>query len=64
MFKDMALGKVGGLEPMLHESWLMLYDSEEKCELPEDCSLHTGVVQIAAYRIIIHVVVHTCRPIH
>jgi len=50
MFKDMALGRVGGLEPLLYEQWLMEYDSDEVCDLPQDRTLHVlCVAQIAAY---------------
>ena len=34
--KSQALGRKGGLEPLLHEEWLMTFDTKLDCGVPED----------------------------
>jgi hypothetical protein len=36
--KDQAIGRKGGLPPLLHEEWLMEYDAEAKCVVPKERS--------------------------
>ncbi len=41
--KDQAIGRIGGLPPLLHEEWLMEYEVEAKCTAPQErSSTHTA----------------------